>query len=64
MMSPITLPDLTAWVARITRGYQGLGLPVAVGERGANVAGQLDAAARRVSLRSLKPDHKGGKETS
>jgi len=39
-MSPITLPDLTGWVALITRGYQGLGLriAVAVGERGANVA--------------------------
>jgi NAD(P)-dependent dehydrogenase (short-subunit alcohol dehydrogenase family) len=40
MMSPIPLPDLTGWVALITRGYQGLGLrmAVAVGERGANVA--------------------------
>jgi NAD(P)-dependent dehydrogenase (short-subunit alcohol dehydrogenase family) len=70
MMSPITLPDLTGWVALITRGYRGLGLPiaVAVGERGANVARQLDAAGGRppatVSLRSLKPDHQGGKETS
>jgi NAD(P)-dependent dehydrogenase (short-subunit alcohol dehydrogenase family) len=65
MMSPITLPDLTGWVALITRGYRGLGLPiaVAVGERGANVARHLDAAAT-VSLRSLKPDHQGGKETS
>jgi len=40
MMGPITLPDLTGWVALITRGSQGSGLRIAVSVsgRGANVA--------------------------